>query len=1213
MKNWLIVILGLTISCSCFAQQKDTILSRIVLIGDGGALINGQQPVVQAIKNKVPLNAKTTILYLGDNIYKIGLPDDSYVGYNEARVVLDSQVSIVRGTATKVYMIPGNHDWNNGGPGGYDAILREQLYVDLLDSKNVKFFPEAGCPGPVEIAVNDEVVIVAMDSQWWLHPYDKPGVESDCPYKTKDEVLAQLQDILTKNYKKLVILATHHPFRTYGTHGGYYGFKQHVFPFTDLRPNLFIPMPVIGSIYPISRGVFGNIQDLKHPIYQNMIRDIEQVTKNHPNLIYASGHEHSLQLIKDTGQYYVVSGSAYNSTRVSKSKRTLFATPEHGYAVLEVSTNKNVNITFYTTGPDSTKEAYTTNLLNFSKLPELPKDTTKPVAEWKDNVLVAASSKYKNASAGKKLILGKNYRRDWGTPVAMKMFNIQKEKGGFKILSLGGGKQTKSLKLIDKNGREWALRTIDKDPEKAIPENLRNSIAQDIVQDLISAANPYAPLTVPTLAKATGVVQATPEVFFVPDDPAFGYYRPLFANTVCFLEEKEPIPTGVETKSTQKVLDKMVEDNDHLVDQKAVLRARLLDIMIADYDRHFDQWRFSESDTGKGKIYTVIPKDRDQAYFYSDGLFMKYITRNRLPFLKGLRYNIPRINWLGFTSRDFDRIFLNQLDASAWNEVIVQFQKDFTDSAVWEAMRKYPPEIYPIHGETIGKKLISRRAYLQKQGMRYYRFISKYVNIIGSNKPEYFKITGTDSGLLVRVYAMTEKSDTSFKMYERSFVSRITKELRLYGLNGNDVFDVDPSADGKMRLRIIGGKGNDSFSVKGSVANYIYDYTAEQNSLSAGRRTRNFFSPDVHVNDYERIEFKYKQSRFPKLNIGYNQEDGFFFGPGLWRRTYGFRKEPFATDQRLATFFAVNRGAYQINYSGVFNHVIRNKDLLINAQIVNPVLNNFYGLGNNTEQKKDVPIEFYRVRYRFMEADILVRKRTFGGMVSYYAGPTLFHYWNRYEDNNDKILGQPSLVQLDSLSVYTNKTYLGGKLGIDLNNLNNEMFPTRGITWNTQFSFLAGMTDKSGALTKITSDMVVYASMAQPANTVMILKVGGGHIFNKKFEYFQALNLGANNFLRGFRKNRFSGNSLFYTSLEVRQKLFNSKWYIIPGEFGLVGFGDMGRVWYHGESSKRWHTAFGGGCYYVPFNMVIVSATVGFSEEQRLFNFSIATKLNLTF
>ena len=143
--------------------------------------------------------------------------------------------------------------------------------------------------------------------------------------------------------------------------------------------------------------------------------------------------------------------------------------------------------------------------------------------------------------------------------------------------------------------------------------------------------------------------------------------------------------------------------------------------------------------------------------------------------------------------------------------------------------------------------------------------------------------------------------------------------------------------------------------------------------------------------------------------------------------------------------------------------------------------------------------------------------------------------------------------------------------------------------------------------------MVVYSSLNDPARVVSVLRLGGGHIFSKDYEYFQALNLGANNFLRGFRKNRFSGTSLAYGSLEFRIRLFNSTNYLLPGQVGLVAFNDVGRVWYKDELSRKWHYAYGGGFYYVPYNMVLVSATVAFSTEEQVFNFTIGTKLNLTF
>jgi outer membrane protein assembly factor BamA len=229
------------------------------------------------------------------------------------------------------------------------------------------------------------------------------------------------------------------------------------------------------------------------------------------------------------------------------------------------------------------------------------------------------------------------------------------------------------------------------------------------------------------------------------------------------------------------------------------------------------------------------------------------------------------------------------------------------------------------------------------------------------------------------------------------------------------------------------------------------------------------------------------------------------------------------------------------------------------------------------------------------------------------VGPVLYNYWNNIKENQGKVLGAPLLVGLDSANIYHDKTYLGGKLAIQVNNLNNELFPTRGIKWNTEFSSLAGISKTSSNITKLSSDMAVYASLSDRARLITVIQLGAGHIFSNHYEFFQAFTLGANNYLQGFRKNRFAGTSAFYSSLEFRLKITDVKSYVLPGALGLIGFNELGRVWLKGEGSGRWHHTIGGGIYYIPFNLAIMSATIGFSQEEHLFNFSIGTKFNLSF
>ncbi|MEJ7626977.1 MAG: metallophosphoesterase [Ferruginibacter sp.] len=1204
------------ICSSTLLYAQDSLQARIVLVGDAGALINGKQPVIDAVKKHTAIDEKTTVIYLGDNLYKVGLPDNSLPTFAIAKAPLDSQINVANNTKTKVYFIPGNHDWANGGSNGFESILRVQNYIDLLSNSNVTQLPRDGCPGPVEVKITNDITLIMMDSQWWLHENEKPGIESDCPFKTEAEILTQLDELLSKNSSKLVILAMHHPFKSNGPHGGYFTFKQHVFPFTDVRPNLYIPLPIIGSAYPLTRAVFGTAQDIKHPIYQHMINSISNVTKGYSNIIQVAGHEHTLQYIVDSSKYYIVSGAGSDKNRVSKARNTKFASSNYGYAILEISKNKNVDVKFYEVHTDSVKEAYNSHVMDFSKLPLPVTDTLRTVEfSFKDSVVISASDRYKLWSGFKNIFLGSNYRDEWNRPIAMKVFNLRKEKGGLKIKSFGGGKQTKSLRLEDKKGKEWILRTVDKDPEKALPANLRGTVAQGIVQDMISASHPYAPLVIPDLAKSVGILAAQPEFFFVPDDPSLGYYRPLFANTVCMLEDREPglqLSKMEESKSTGKIINKMLEDNEHHVDQEKVLNARLLDMLIADFDRHADQWKWGTDDTGKGKLYYPIPRDRDQAFFKSNGLLVKFLKGKGMPFLEGFNERIKDIKGANYVAKDFDRFFLNNLDKPAWEKVIAKFTAGITDDVIIKATGKLPKEIVQTDAEKINKTLISRRDQLKVKALNYYNFLAERVSVTGSNKSEYFHIKKHQNGLVLTAYKKNNNTDSGAIMYSRIFEDSDTKELVIYALNGEDKFEIDEDVRSKIKLRLIGGKGKDTFDLKGNVLSFVYDLNLEKNGFINTKRMNSELGSNASVIAYKSTGFEYNRFDFPLFNLGYNEEDGFLVGAGFTSKTYGFRREPYSTFQKFSTLFAPSREAYQARYQGIFNKVISKYDLVVNGELVSPTLNNFYGLGNNTLFDKNLPHQYYKVRYKYVAADILLRKRV-NEIFQFSIGPTYYHYWNDVNDNKNRILMNPVLAGSDSADIFSRKDYLGGKVKLDINYINNQIIPTRGITWFTDFTSLRGFNKNTNALTKLTSDMTVYASVSEKSKLNAVIRLGGGHIFSKDFEYFQALNLGANNYLRGFRKNRFSGRSMAYGSVEARLKLFKSKSFIVPGDVGLVSFFDIGKVWQRGEDSKKWHNSYGGGVYFIPYGLVTVSALLGISKEDNLYNFSIGTKFNLTF
>ena len=446
-----------------------------------------------------------------------------------------------------------------------------------------------------------------------------------------------------------------------------------------------------------------------------------------------------------------------------------------------------------------------------------------------DSVVKPASTRYSNSSFLGRFLTGTNYREVWSIPVSMPVFDLSKQ--GFTIAELGGGQQTKSLRLLDKNKKEWVLRTVDKEAEGAVPEKFRIPLVVNFVQDMISASHPYGALVVSELALANNIIAPRPKLYFVPDDENFGPYRELFANVICFLEQREPTPDNSGTESTSKVMEEIIEENDHLVLQKAVLNARLLDMLIGDWDRHADQWRWGQVASNGHKYYYAIPRDRDQAFFWANGFVPRFIRLFGLKHVNGFRKKSKGLKNLNFKSWRFDKTFLNELDAAIWDSTIRAFQYKLSDQVIKTAVKKLPKEAYVINGPSLEARLTSRRNTLLENAMKYYRFIANTVDVSGTEDQELFEIKQTGKKLNVAIYRMKGKKRGE-KIYDRSFDSKETRFINLDGLGGNDVFVVEKNVSSKIKLKINGGEGKDAYDLNGKMKTVVYDSALDKNNIA---------------------------------------------------------------------------------------------------------------------------------------------------------------------------------------------------------------------------------------------------------------------------------------------------------------------------------------------------------------------------------------------
>lgn len=1174
--------------------QTDSILQEILFIGDAGELSNGKHPVLDnLLRAQQSSNRKAAALFfLGDNIYPAGLPDENSRTYSTAKTLLDTQWKAGLLLAEQVYFIPGNHDWAKGQQNGWQQIKNQGDYILNLNQPGLGFLPADGCPGPEERILNDQLTAIIMDSQWWLQQGEKPGITSDCDCKTEDEVLFRLQELLYRNREKIILFLTHHPFVSSGIHGGYYQFKQHIFPLTEINPGLFVPLPLIGSLYPLIRGGFGNIQDNKHPAYKNMSGRIDSLLSQHGRVVRFAGHEHGLQHILLNRQHYVVSGAGSKATRHRKNtpERTSFSTT--GYAKLQLLANGSLQLVLVEATASVHKEVYK-QLIGFPET-TITAGQEKSTKEWPDSITLAAAP-YFRAHALKQTFFGSNYRQEWTTPVNVPVLLIANFKGGLHPTKRGGGMQSRSLRLEDSSGREYVLRSIEKYPDKTLPEELRQTFVKDAIVDGISASYPFAALSVPALATAAEIPHTEPRLVFLPDDPALGQYRADFGNKLYLFEPREPDQLS-KTYSTDKVLEALAKDNDFIVDQQAVLKARLLDMFIMDFDRHDDQWRWGRIKTKEGSRYFPIPRDRDQAFFTNRGWIPWLISRSwLLPKFQGFDVKAENINRFNYNARYFDRSFLNRTNRSDWEKLANILVQELSDTVIDRALAAQPSQIQSMQAGRIAQTLKKRKLIFVNEVLHYQSFLHQTMDIAGSNKKDWFELDWKKEGdLKLTIFDINKEGKPSDKLSEQRIDPSVTKELRLYGLKGGDVFSIRGAMPKRFLIRIISGEGKDSLVLNQTgnrkTAVKWYDRYQEQNVQTGTGKLRKKFSDLPAVHNYNRKDFRYNIT-MPLLLASYNRDDGVFLGAGVRSTHHRFRKEPYAWQHQFNAYYAVATGAYQFRY--IFDAPAFR--FYANLKAPNNT-RNFFGFGNQTRfiKNEQTDITYYRSRFNLFELAALAKYHPIPSL-QLNAGPVFQHYWIDYDDNTNRFITKPE-SGLDQELLKQKKTYLGIQAQTVLDTRNNQTVPSRGVHWVNTARWVNGVSSAARSFTQWESTLSYYVSLIAPNQLVLAGRIGGGRNYGQ-YEFFQAQYLGGNESLRGYRNFRFAGDKRFFNNLDLRIRLTELRGYLLPGTIGLLLFQDLGRIWWHTEDSRRWHLGYGGGIWLAPANRFVLAACYGQSEE----------------
>ncbi|NNC70453.1 MAG: phosphoesterase, partial [Flavobacteriaceae bacterium] len=985
-KNFTLSAVLLLLMCSCATykpQYKSTstlneypqekkLEHSFYLIGDAGyAIKDTAQAVLNKFQKELSKASKnSTAIFLGDNIYPRGFTDKTEIKRRLAEERIKEQTEVVKNFKGKSIFIPGNHDWYSGVKG----LKRQEKFVEDALGKNT-FLPEDGCPIE-DIDISEDIKLILVDSHWYVTNWNtKPTINDDCEIKTRAAFLEEFSSEIKKARGKTTIVAIHHPMFTNGPHGGQFSFKSH-----------FKPLPILGTLKNIYRKTngFTNV-DIQNKHYNELKKRLVTLAQANDRVVFVSGHEHSLQYLVTDNLKQIVSGSGSKVSATRNVGPGLFSYGTPGYARLDVFKDGSSHAQFYSIVDKKivfeTKVFPEFNQLNTEVYPE----------SFPDSIAASVYTEEETeASRTKRWLWGERYRKYYSTKVKAPMVDLDTLFGGLVPVRKGGGNQSKSLRLEDKNGAQYVMRALRKQAlrylqavlfkDQYIEGQFDDTVIQELLLDVFTGAHPYAPFVVGDLADAVGIYHTNPKLYYVPNQKALAEYNDEFGGELYMIEEhtseghNDKASFGYQNKleDTDDFIKDIHRDEDVILDEASYIRARLFDMLIGDWDRHYDQWRWIEFEENGKKVYRPMPRDRDQAFsIMGDGFLLKTAIK-LLPAARLLRNyseDLKDVKGVNVEPYPLDMEFIQRSGKDVWDAQVKIIQAGVTDEVIDKAFLNMPKEVIDETVEEIKRKLKARRKNLQKISDRYFKYTNQLAIIKGTNKDDWFDIERLPNGE-TRITGYRIKQGQKADIFiDRIYKKSETKEIWVYALDDDDVFHVYGNGSNEIKLLLLGGQNNDTYDIKNGAKLKYYDFKSKPNTFKSHKGSRRL-TDNYFTNIYNYRKLKTSTSLILPA-LGFNPDDGIRLGASFTKTNYNFERNPFSSQYRLSAFYYFATSGYDLSYKGEWANVFfQNVNFGLNLHFNSPnYATNFFGFGNetinlNAEDDNLFDLDYNRVKIR---------------------------------------------------------------------------------------------------------------------------------------------------------------------------------------------------------------------------------------------------------
>ena len=1190
------------------------------LVGDGGYSPPGGSSLgliaFKTYLDSVNKNENYTI-FLGDNIYPDGMPPKSSSEREAAEYRLDAQLDAIENYKGKVVVIPGNHDWYNEK---LDGLERQKDYLKDRFKDDLIWSPEIGC-GLESIEVSENIQLIVIDSQWYLEDWNRnPRINDNCDQiKTREAMFLELESEIKKNQNKTVLVALHHPIYTNGVHGGQYTIDRHIYPSQKK-----IPLPILGSLATLIRTTGGvSIQDAQNNRYKSLANRLSTIAQGSERLIFASGHEHSLQYIEHDSVRQIVSGSASKASYATLSNDGFFAYNGQGFAVLDIFKDGSSWISFYGNQDNKPKLLFQKEVLK-TPVPFKLNDYPESFPQTKTTSIYRESETDK--SPVHKTVWGERYRELYGTDVTLKVADLDTLYGGLEVVREGGGHQTVSLRVKDSVGREYNIRRVRKDAlrflqsvafkNQPVESKLENTVAENLLTDFYTAAHPYGFLAIPALSDAAGVYHTNPQVFYLPKQKALGKYNSIHGDDIYMIVERpEEGWTGYKSfgspdhdiVSTADMIERLRRDEKYTLNESAYVRARIFDMLIGDWDRHQDQWRWAEIEDEEGvHHFEPIPRDRDQVFSNFDGAFFGTL-RALTGFANQFAVygdDIKDVEWFNIAAMGLDRSLLQNEGKSTWLEQAEYIKKNVTDEAIEEAFSKLPEETRGETTQELIDNLKGRRNNIVKIAERYYEHFANLAIVTGTDKDDFVDIERLENGETRVAISRNKDGERAEKLSDKIYKYEETKEIWVYGLDDDDRISVKDNGPAKIFVRVIGGQNNDVYNIEGGKNLKIYDHKSLPNTINKTGDAKLRLTDNYEINTYDKNKKTFASgSILPE--IGYNPDHGFNFGLEYVKSINKFKRNPFTSQHTFSGEIHSATNGFALAYEAEFASIIGQYNLQLGANFASPNYSeNFFGFGNETENfEDDRGLSYNRVglsKYGVKAA--LVNKTPFGS----YFGFTATFEGIEVQDEEGSFISEDFTTS--DADFFDRKYFAGLDAMYRYESYDDVLNPTRGMLFELNLGAKINTTDPERQYGYFKPYMGFYNALTNDRKLVIKTRAEAHINIGKEYEFYQAAQLGANSGLRGYRLERYTGKSSFGTGADLRYSFNTVKTSFLPFQPGIyVGY-DLGRVWMDSQNSDKWHDSYGGGIWINSADAIQGNISLFAGEEGARFQFGIGLK-----